>query len=555
MVEASPRVNRWAVVRDALANPNLVRAEVAIAVGVLGHVAWNSTMLVVTFKLWGPIGPGWYLMVRQLSGAAGAPIYAALAGRFRRERVLAGAFVANAIGAALVIPALKFHTADVVLFVPIVIEGFTHTAPKALHDALLPWLADSPAQLIASNAFSALLDTAAALVGAGLAAAGLWLSGPPAVLTIVVVLGLLGACLLFAIRGIDTRGGTDASNIFRQLSGGLGVLRRLPNARAVVIILMLTAVIGGFEHSNITSIATTVLHIGADGTPVLIAFGTAGGFIGGVASLSLVRRSKSGALAIGLLICALALVVLTVTSDKAIALPALSVFGIGMVYQGVSSRTLLQSTASGRSLDLLVGANTLIGVAISAVSAWCAAELNAALGVRETLRIAAGLAIVGVVYTLLRLTRVERQFPPNSDELDAINHVDAFGPLSMAAANQLADSLITQQIDTGDVVVRQGDPAEGMFVISSGVFETIIDGQHVRTLHHGDHFGEIALLFSAPRTATVRCVEGGTLWYLRREDFFRAITGNSTSQVVITAIASQRLAHAGKIDSPESDER
>jgi CRP-like cAMP-binding protein len=81
----------------------------------------------------------------------------------------------------------------------------------------------------------------------------------------------------------------------------------------------------------------------------------------------------------------------------------------------------------------------------------------------------------------------------------------------------------------------------------TGAFETVIDGRPVRTLRDGDHFGEIALLFDVPRTATVRCLQPGTLWRLRREDFLRAITGNSATQDAIQAIADQRLEHAGSI--------
>jgi hypothetical protein len=518
-------------------------------------VAWNATLLVVSDNKFGPIGPGWYLMTRQLGGAVGAPVYSALAGRFRRERVLAASFIANAVAVALLIPLLEFHVPSMLLFIPIAIEGFTHTAPRALHDALMPWLADTPAQLVASNAFSALIDTAAALVGAGVAAAGLYLSGPTAVLAIVVVFGVLGACPLFAIRGVDTRGGSDGSHFLAQIAGGIGVLRRLPNARAVVGILMLTAVIGGFEHSNVTSISKQILHMGADGTPVLIAFGTAGGFIGGIASLSLGRRSMSTAVSIGLLVGAVALFLLTVVSAKAIALPLLSLFSIGMVYQGVSSRTLLQSTASGRSLDLLVGVTTLIGMGVSGVSALCAGEFNAAIGVRGTLRIAVVLAILGALYSVLRLTRVEKQAPVHREEMAAINNVAAFGPLSVAAASQLADALIPVSAVEGDILVRQGDSAEDMFLISSGAFDTSIDGEYVRTLHHGDHFGEIALLFNAPRTATVRCTQAGELWRLRRDDFLRASTGNTTAEEAITAIANQRLAHAGEIDVGQLDGR
>ena len=57
----------------------------------------------------------------------------------------------------------------------------------------------------------------------------------------------------------------------------------------------------------------------------------------------------------------------------------------------------------------------------------------------------------------------------------------------------------------------------------------------------------------APRTATVRCAQAGTLWPLRRADFVTATTGNSTTKEMIGAIVEQRLAHAGKVDLPPGD--
>ncbi len=552
MAEGAPRASRWAVIRLALSSPNIAKTETSIAIGTVVHVAWNATMLVITFQLLGPIGPGLYVLVTQLALATGAPVFATMAGRFRRERVLAGAMVANGVGIALVIPLLEFHAAKPLLFVPIAVEGFTRAAPSAIHDALLPWLANSPAQLVAANALFGLLDTSSVLAGAGVAAAGLWLTGPGAVVTAVAVLAVLGAGPLVAIRGIDTRvADNHGSRILNELAGGLGALRKLPNARAVVIVMVVAAAIGGFEQGNAASVATDIVRIGANGTPVLVGAVALGGIIGGIATLSLDnRRSMSVPLAIGLLACATALCALTVTSAKALALALVSAAGIGVAYQAVCSRTLLQRNASGRSLDLLVGVNALIGVSISGVSALCAAEINAAVGVRWSLRVAAGLAVLGAVYALVRLTRIERQSPALHEELDAVKNVAAFGPLSVAAANQLACALVSSPAAVGDVIVRQGDPAEEMFLISSGVFEADIDGQCVRTMEQGNYFGEIALLFETPRTATVRCVTAGTLWRLCRHDFLRAVTGNSTTKAAMNAIADQRLAEAGGAGLP-----
>jgi hypothetical protein len=256
---------------------------------------------------------------------------------------------------------------------------------------------------------------------------------------------------------------------------------------------------------------------------------------------------------VGFLGCTLALFALAVTSGEALAIPLLSAFGIGITYQIVCGHTLLQRSATGRSLDLLAGINAVIAVSVVGVAGFCAAELNTAIGVRGTLRVAAGVALLGAFYGLWRVMRVERRSPVQREELDAIRSVEAFRPLSVAAADQLASALIAVQPGEGDAVVRQGESAEDMFLIASGVFDATVDGKHVRTLHDGEHFGEIALLFDAPRTATVRCLQAGTLWRLRREDFLSAITGNSTTKESIKAIADQRLAHAGSIGFPTGE--
>ena len=555
MADSPAPVSRWAACRNALSNANIARAEASLGAGVIGHVAWLSTMLVVTLDRLGPIGPGWFVIIRQFTGAASAPAYAALAGRFRRERVLAGAIVARGCAVALVIPVLEFHATNVLLFLLIALEGFTSSAPKALHDALLPWLADSPAQLVAANALSSLLETAVVLVGAGVAAVGLWLSGPPVVLATVVAFCALGAWPLLAIRGIDTRVGEEGSRVVDELAGGIGVLRRSSSARVVVVVLAFTAALTGIAQGVVASIATDLLHVSAAGTPMLIGAVGVGGLVGGIASLSLGQRSMSVPFILGLLGCAAVFFALAATSAEALAIPLLVLFGIGDAYQLVSGRTLLQRSASGRSLDLLAGINALIAVSIVGAAGLCAAEINAAIGVRGTLRVAAGVAMLGVVYGLWRLRRVERQFPMCREELDAIKSVEAFRPLSVAAATQLASALIPLRCAEGDVVVRQGDSAEEMFLIGSGSFDTDVDGQKIGTLGQGDHFGEIGLLFGVPRTATVRCVQAGALWRLRREDFLRAITGNSTSKEAISAIADLRLARAGKIGRAKGEGR
>jgi cAMP-dependent protein kinase regulator len=91
-------------------------------------------------------------------------------------------------------------------------------------------------------------------------------------------------------------------------------------------------------------------------------------------------------------------------------------------------------------------------------------------------------------------------------------------------------------------VISQGDQGEFFYVVEKGKFEVYVNasgvlesgpdglGVKVATIEPGGSFGELALMYNAPRAATVLSVEGGgTLWALDRITF-RRILMDSTFQ-------------------------
>jgi putative peptide zinc metalloprotease protein len=74
----------------------------------------------------------------------------------------------------------------------------------------------------------------------------------------------------------------------------------------------------------------------------------------------------------------------------------------------------------------------------------------------------------------------------------------------------------------GEVIVRQGEPADACYLVRSGQVEVVAveeGGEHVlATLAAGELFGESALLTDAPRSATVRATEVTELLALHRAD-------------------------------------
>jgi ATP-binding cassette subfamily B protein len=80
------------------------------------------------------------------------------------------------------------------------------------------------------------------------------------------------------------------------------------------------------------------------------------------------------------------------------------------------------------------------------------------------------------------------------------------------------------QYDFGEVIVRQGDPADAFYILVAGrarVIKTTARGEEIalNVLRPGSEFGESALLSAAPRTATVRCSSIVEALRLARDDF------------------------------------
>jgi ABC-type bacteriocin/lantibiotic exporter with double-glycine peptidase domain/CRP-like cAMP-binding protein len=106
----------------------------------------------------------------------------------------------------------------------------------------------------------------------------------------------------------------------------------------------------------------------------------------------------------------------------------------------------------------------------------------------------------------------------------------AFSVLDRDATLDLLDHLEEVALGDGDIAVHQGDDAEAMFLIQDGRLSVWIaepggdlpdPGRRVRTLHAGEFFGELALIGSGRRTATVRAEGPVRLLRLARPDFER----------------------------------
>jgi hypothetical protein len=106
----------------------------------------------------------------------------------------------------------------------------------------------------------------------------------------------------------------------------------------------------------------------------------------------------------------------------------------------------------------------------------------------------------------------------------------AFPRLSEAQLASINSKLESLHASAGDVILRQGDPADRFYILAGGEVDIIqeLGGQPVVINHltAGQFFGEVGLLAGTPRNASVRAATNCDLLALDRETFL-AVMGNS----------------------------
>lgn len=74
--------------------------------------------------------------------------------------------------------------------------------------------------------------------------------------------------------------------------------------------------------------------------------------------------------------------------------------------------------------------------------------------------------------------------------------------------------------EPGADLMVEGDPGDSMYLLIAGRVHVIIGGEHIATLGERECVGEMTILDSEPRSATVRCVEAVAALKIEREDFY-----------------------------------
>jgi CRP/FNR family cyclic AMP-dependent transcriptional regulator len=123
----------------------------------------------------------------------------------------------------------------------------------------------------------------------------------------------------------------------------------------------------------------------------------------------------------------------------------------------------------------------------------------------------------------------------------------------MNPANLFKFDTNTTDLAVGEVLFNQGDDGNCMFVLIEGAMDVVIDGLVVEKSTSGAMLGEMAIIDSSPRSATVVATEPCRLAKIDEKRFNIIIQSNPFFAKQVMKVLVDRVRQMNKISSSSGE--
>jgi small-conductance mechanosensitive channel/CRP-like cAMP-binding protein len=152
---------------------------------------------------------------------------------------------------------------------------------------------------------------------------------------------------------------------------------------------------------------------------------------------------------------------------------------------------------------------------------------------------------LNVNMTEMNEDRLQRKLDEDyARRVDALSKVDVFRALDAEKVDRLARRLRLVIFGPGEVILRQGDPGDSLYVVRAGQVAVRVDlpGGHreVATLSSGQFFGEMSLMTGESRAATVVAKSDVECYIVEKEAFQQILVEKPELAGIISEILSHR---------------
>nr|XP_023020005.1 cGMP-dependent protein kinase, isozyme 1-like [Leptinotarsa decemlineata] len=93
--------------------------------------------------------------------------------------------------------------------------------------------------------------------------------------------------------------------------------------------------------------------------------------------------------------------------------------------------------------------------------------------------------------------------------------------LSEKRLQKIVECMKVEKVSEGQMIIKEGVVGSDLYISVSGSYQVIVGDNVVNTFHDVRVFGELAILYSAKRYASVKSLENGSVWVLDCPTFKR----------------------------------
>jgi hypothetical protein len=226
------------------------------------------------------------------------------------------------------------------------------------------------------------------------------------------------------------------------------------------------------------------------------------------------------------------LVLLGVADTLVAAFAAIAVASVGHLILDVIRTTILQRIVPDAFRGRFTGVLMTTSGGAEALGTLAVPILATVVGLPLTLAVTASGLLMGTFVCVALIGRAaDAPAGPHDETLRRLARLPVFRGLPAARLEEALRQLAPLTVRAGDVIIRQGDPADRFYLVAAGQLEVtqVAEGgggtsSRLRVLGPNDVFGELGLLRRSPRTATVTALDDGLLFAMEGATFL-AIVG------------------------------
>ena len=129
--------------------------------------------------------------------------------------------------------------------------------------------------------------------------------------------------------------------------------------------------------------------------------------------------------------------------------------------------------------------------------------------------------------------------------IDQLRACDLFSSLPDATLRQLADNATTVHVTGGETLFRQGEPGDALYLVVLGRLCAVLEREDASPLRLGEigpgqYVGEMALIASIPRGATIQALRDSVLIHISDQAFLQAVQNSPEAALAVARTVIHR---------------